>query len=144
MALKDKYFTISEAAEEVGVTRQTISRWISRGKFPAEKIGREALIYKDDLRRYQSIIEAETLRKKIINRLISQVRKQFNYSIEDKIEEAKPIKKHLILAVNRKDGSYERLRVSVAKVDITEDSNNGGFITFNVDKIDKAGRKLKD
>lgn len=52
MGLKDTYFTISQAAKQMGVTRQTISRWIEEGKFPAEKIGREVLIKKDDLRKY--------------------------------------------------------------------------------------------
>lgn len=53
MALKDKYFTISEAAKELRVTRQTISRWITQGKIPAEKVGRETLIKKKDLHEYQ-------------------------------------------------------------------------------------------
>ena len=42
MALKDKYLTISEAAKELGVTRQSISRWIKEGRVTAEKIGRNA------------------------------------------------------------------------------------------------------
>lgn len=49
--LADKYFTISQAAKEVGVTRQTISRWITTGLLPAEKIGREKLILKPDLQK---------------------------------------------------------------------------------------------
>jgi len=53
MAIKDKYFTISEAAREMNVTRQTISRWISQGKLVGEKIGRETLIKKKDLSEYQ-------------------------------------------------------------------------------------------
>lgn len=52
MTLKDKYFTISEAAKEIGVTRQTISRWIADGKISAEKVGRETLIKKKDLQKY--------------------------------------------------------------------------------------------
>ncbi len=49
MALKDNYFTISEAARELNVTRQTISRWVANGKLAGEKIGRETLINKKDL-----------------------------------------------------------------------------------------------
>lgn len=52
MALRDKYFTISEAAKGLGVTRQTISRWINNEFVPAEKIGRETLIKKTDLQKY--------------------------------------------------------------------------------------------
>lgn len=46
MALSDEYFTISQAAEQVGVTRQTIARWIKEGRLTAERIGRECLIPK--------------------------------------------------------------------------------------------------
>ena len=52
MALKDNYLTISEAAKQLKVTRQTISRWIAKGYVPAEKIGRETLIKKKDLHQY--------------------------------------------------------------------------------------------
>ena len=54
MALKDEYFTISEAAKDIGVTRQTISRWITERDIPVEKIGRVTLIKKEDLK-YQRI-----------------------------------------------------------------------------------------
>ncbi len=52
MALKDKYVTITQAAKQLGVTRQTISRWIVKGRVPGEKIGRETLIKKKDLYKY--------------------------------------------------------------------------------------------
>ena len=52
MALKDNYITITQAAKQLGVTRQTISRWIAKGRVPGEKIGRETLIKKKDLYKY--------------------------------------------------------------------------------------------
>ena len=53
MAIKDDYFTLSEAARELGVTRQTISRWISQGKLTGERVGRETLIKKEGLFEYE-------------------------------------------------------------------------------------------
>jgi len=53
MALKDNYFTISEAARELNVTRQTISRWVANGRLAGEKIGRETLISRKELFEYQ-------------------------------------------------------------------------------------------
>lgn len=53
MALKDNYITITQAAKELNVTRQTISRWVAKGDVPAEKIGRETLINKKDLTKYR-------------------------------------------------------------------------------------------
>jgi len=52
MALKDKYLTISQAAKELKVTRQTISRWIAKKYVTVERVGRVALIKKEDLYKY--------------------------------------------------------------------------------------------
>lgn len=49
MALKDRYMTISEAAQTLETTRQTVSRWIVKGDIPIEKVGREILIDRNDL-----------------------------------------------------------------------------------------------
>ncbi len=49
MALKDNYLPIQQAAKELGVTRQTISRWIAKKHVPAERVGGVTLIKKDDL-----------------------------------------------------------------------------------------------
>jgi excisionase family DNA binding protein len=47
--LKDRYMTISQAAKELGITRQTVSRWIREGKIEAEQVGREKLIGRENL-----------------------------------------------------------------------------------------------
>ncbi|MFC1901727.1 excisionase family DNA-binding protein [Chloroflexota bacterium] len=52
MALKDKYLTISQAAKELKVTRQTISRWTAKKYVPVERVGRVALIKREDLHKY--------------------------------------------------------------------------------------------
>jgi excisionase family DNA binding protein len=52
MTIKDSYFTITQAAKGMNVSRQTISNWISEGKIQAETIGREKLINKDQLYAY--------------------------------------------------------------------------------------------
>jgi excisionase family DNA binding protein len=53
MGIKDEYVTISEAARLLDVTRQTVSRWIKERKFNTQKVGREILIRKDELRKFQ-------------------------------------------------------------------------------------------
>lgn len=55
MALKDKYISVSQAAKELGVTRQTIHRWIAKKYVPAEKVGRVVLIKKEDLHKYHKL-----------------------------------------------------------------------------------------
>ena len=71
MALKDKYFTISEAAEELKVTRQTISRWITQGNIPSEKVGREILIKKKDLYQYRFKRLSEVVADRILDLYIA-------------------------------------------------------------------------
>ena len=56
MALKDMYYTISEAARELGVSRQTIYRWIADGKVPTEKIGGVMLVEKAAISRIRTIV----------------------------------------------------------------------------------------
>jgi excisionase family DNA binding protein len=67
MALKDRYFSVSQAAKEIGVTRQAIHRWIASGKIPAEKVGRETLIAKKDLYKYYRWKLSETAADSIVS-----------------------------------------------------------------------------
>ena len=47
--LKDEYFTISQLAEYVGVSRMTIYRWIRDGLIEVEVIGRERIVSKTSI-----------------------------------------------------------------------------------------------
>ncbi|KPK23304.1 MAG: hypothetical protein AMJ70_03820 [Dehalococcoidia bacterium SG8_51_3] len=53
MTIKDQYSTITEAALYLGVTRQSISRWIREGKLVPEAIGRVKLIQNSNLHRFK-------------------------------------------------------------------------------------------
>jgi len=75
MALKDSYCTISEAAKDLGGTRQTISRWIRQGKISGEKIGREMLIKKSDLRASQSKRVAYAAADKVMGLMNEEITK---------------------------------------------------------------------
>lgn len=65
MALKDEYMTVSQAAKALGVTRQSVSRWIGEGKFTAEKVGRQKLIAKKDIDSF-SMFLAQRLAEELI------------------------------------------------------------------------------
>ena len=90
MALKDKYLTIAQAAKELGVTRQTISRWIKKGHVPAEKVGRVVLISKDSLNKYQQFKLSEEAAEYIVkmyeNYLTEYFRKKGKISGNIRIE----------------------------------------------------------
>lgn len=48
--MKNKnYLTVKELADILGTTRVTIFRKIKKGEIPAEKIGRNFIIYKKDM-----------------------------------------------------------------------------------------------
>ena len=86
MALKDNYFTVSEAAKEIGVTRQTISRWVREGKVPAEKIGRETLIDKTKFDEYLRRSIGPRIADTIVDMAKLYVREAYDYVGRDSIE----------------------------------------------------------
>lgn len=61
MSLKEDYLTIFQTSKFLGVTRQTVSRWIKEGKLPIEKIGRQMFIKIEDVLEYQSNILGELI-----------------------------------------------------------------------------------
>ena len=124
MEFKDKYLTISQAAKELNVTRQTIHRWLVRGGIQTERVGRETLISKKELRRYladQSIIQTQT---QIVNDIINRVRGKYNYNAEDTVEFLDfPQKKTLLFYVTRKSGGEEMVYVDVGRAEPIESAD---------------------
>jgi excisionase family DNA binding protein len=118
MALKDYYFTISEAAKELGVTRQTISRWIADGEIRAEKVGRETLIEKVELRQYRGKKLDQLLHKMMIGLAIDRLRAEYHYTIDDVIEERGYTSDDWIFSVRRSDGSREKILVGEVEAEV--------------------------
>jgi excisionase family DNA binding protein len=56
MPFREDYLTIAEASKFLGVTRQTVSRWIKDGRFNIEKFGRQILIDEHDVLELQGNI----------------------------------------------------------------------------------------
>jgi excisionase family DNA binding protein len=63
MSIEDEYSTIMEAKSYLGVTRQSISRWIREGILSSKAFGRVKLIKNKDLRR----LKYEQLDEKVKN-----------------------------------------------------------------------------
>jgi excisionase family DNA binding protein len=87
MPLKDQYMTISQAAKHLGVTRQTVSRWINAGDISAEKVGREKLIPKGEV--YSSILVGDAIR--FVPRMWDALERFLGSRIEKIILEPYPI-----------------------------------------------------
>lgn len=49
--VRDMYFTIGNAAKELGVTRMTLWRWMQSNKLQGYRLGREIFIEKADIER---------------------------------------------------------------------------------------------
>jgi excisionase family DNA binding protein len=134
MALKDTYYTISQAAKELGVTRQSVSRWIREGKLHGERIGRETLIKKDEVEQYgvQRINSPNV--KQFYEIIIDEVRKRRGYAEDDVLT---PIeirgassKEHfgeVVLGVKRKGGKSEMVYVDVVEVVLKRFDLGGGL-----------------
>jgi len=127
MALKDKYFTISEAAQIAGVTRQTVSRWVAEDYLTAEKVGRQTLIDKKQFGQYLRQQSAYRMATDIVDGMTERIREKYKYSKEDKVGFLKIIfkKDMFIFSVTREDGTKEKVSVSVSppeKLDSKGDS----------------------
>lgn len=137
MALKDEYLTIAEAAKKLGVTRQTMHRWVIKRNIAVEKMGRLKLIKKADLEVYAT----QDIRNRIIQLLITELRKRFQYEDSDKIEEAQPSKnEEMLFLVSKKDGTTEKLSVSDVNLKVTI-KEKGVMVTFKVNGTVKGARR---
>jgi excisionase family DNA binding protein len=120
VALKDSYFTITQAARELGVTRQTISRWIELGKLTAEKVGRETLIAKQEFNKPEFKIQKmrTSVAKQFNKKLLASIKTECGYEDETDlaIKEIRPIgknKANYVLSIMKKDGTRQIINAEV-------------------------------
>ena len=52
--IRDQVYTLTEAAQVIGVNRLTIRMWLKRGLLTAERLGGVALIPRDDVHRLKA------------------------------------------------------------------------------------------
>ena len=122
MSIKDNYYTLSEAAAELNVSRQTLFRWIKNKKIPAEKVGRENLIEKSIVaeQRLNDVVQFATT---LVNWQLDAedykpIREYFGYNTSDKIKMIDPVER--ILLVTRSDGSKEKIEVGPVEIKYNE------------------------
>lgn len=111
MALKDRYFTVSEAAKKLEVSRQTVYRWIEDNEIPTESVGGVTLIKKKTLNKYMRKKELEAMKRYYDNLYIEQIRKELKYSDKDMIEEVNTEDGYAVYHVVRQDGKQEMVKV---------------------------------
>lgn len=63
--LKKEFFSVSEVAGILGVTRQAVFKKIKNGQIKAEKAGRNFIIYKDDIKEIISNDLTDKIKNKI-------------------------------------------------------------------------------
>ena len=117
MVIKDLYFTVSEAAEELGVTRQTIYRWIADNNISTEKIGGVVLIEKSSVKEYGRRKSFESFRNTMDSSLIDTIRKELRYHNRDKIEKTEPTNDEFAAFIATKsNGRQERIGIGGIEV----------------------------
>lgn len=137
MALKDKYLTISEFAKELGVTRQTVSRWIKGHKLSAEKIGREVLIKKRELSRFPRHKLSVMFAKEMDVQFIKFIRSHYGYSEDDKIE---PIGDDFV--VTKSDGTCDVVQILEGSITVDiDESTRVGAIKITVKNVKREPYK---
>jgi len=76
MLLKDSYYTVSEAASALGVTRQTIHRWLRQEIIASsEKIGKERVILKTEITKVRALKLCPTCGQLLKNKYRSKPRR---------------------------------------------------------------------
>jgi excisionase family DNA binding protein len=110
MALKDKYFTISEAATMAGVTRQTISRWVATGQIRAEKVGRNTLIPRRALLRYTREKPMGELREIVSKEIVNHADLLLGVGENDRVEVVGH-PSELRFLVTKENGSSEEIEI---------------------------------
>lgn len=139
MALKDNYYTISEVAKELNVTRQTVSRLIATGNIQVEKIGREVLVERKAVRQLQERNLREALHNLVLAHVSDYLRDNYGYGKEDKIEQVRPYRNaRLVLRVDRKDGTSEIVWVYLGKVEVNQDDTKP-LLSVKIKKADRKG-----
>jgi excisionase family DNA binding protein len=120
MALKDSYYTITQAARVLGVTRQTIARWIEEGKISAEKVGRETLIAKQEFDKPEFVSKKlrTSIFKQFAEQLIATIKTECGYEDEADLtiqgyHPGDEDKGYFVLSVRRKDGTCQIVNVEV-------------------------------
>jgi excisionase family DNA binding protein len=157
MALKDEYFTIAEAAKEVGVTRQTISRWIKDNMLSAEKVGRAVLINKKELYEYNEKRLLEEKRISVEGQLIELIREMCDYADDIEIEftgldfvgpdrgdpllSFRDAKLAWVFLIKMKDGKQEKVWVRLGKPEaLIRDKGDPFVIMGQKMPIEKMGK----
>ena len=118
MTLKKLYMTVSESAKEIGISRQTLSRWIAQGKIKTETVGREKLIAKEQLHKYVRYYKGENAKSfvRMMNNIIGDIIKQQHYSKDDLI---KPFGDDYI--VTKVDGTMEKVILTGGTLSLDND-----------------------
>ena len=147
MGLRDKYITISEAAKEVGVTRQTISRWIRTEKVFAEKLGRETLIEKEELDRLfnEKMLEqfSEAIRR-WLRRATWKYLQDNRYIAEDSSGFIVGQSSELIrVKAKGGDGIDKIFDIPIGEMEFAIDTKAGGFFRLRKAKVITRREKVK-
>jgi len=117
MVIKDLYFTITEAAKELNVSRQTIYRWITDGKISTEKVGGIVFIEKNTIRDYARKKSYEAFSQMMDMQLEDTVRRKLGCNSEDKIKEIKADKNYVsTYIITHNNGTSEKVNIKDIEV----------------------------
>lgn len=119
MPLKDIYYTISEAAKELNVSRQTIYRWITDNKIEVEKIGGVTLIEKPKVTEYAGKRFQEFALESMDNMFISRIKEEYGYSQGDEVVRTETEDDYLVFLVTRENGTREKIKIGSVEVTIS-------------------------
>lgn len=141
MALKDSYFTISEAAKQLNVTRQTVSRWIASGVISGERIGRETLIDRYELEQFDM---GRKVAEQIVTHMVSFIEEKYGYGKEDTIEFVHFDRRRThSFTVTKRNGTRENIALYIGKPQRLTRKKGDPFLLVGIKvPIEKVTRQI--
>ncbi|OGL74605.1 hypothetical protein A3C96_02135 [Candidatus Uhrbacteria bacterium RIFCSPHIGHO2_02_FULL_60_10] len=76
------FYSTSELAKKIGVTRTTVFRWIKEGKLKAERVGRNYIIPEDELERIAPQTESQEQKNKELGEAVKKVVSEYGETLK--------------------------------------------------------------
>ena len=118
MAIKDQFFTLSEAAKELRVTRQTVYRWIEEKKITTEKIAGVVLIEKNIVKQYKEQRERESFGQLIAGKMLDTIKKKYVKKDTALLKTLPMENGYVVIVIENTDGTMKKVSVGGADIKI--------------------------
>ena len=136
MGLREKYYTLSQAAKVLGVSRNKITRSIRKRHVKEEQFGRLRFILKNDVEELRKRYIFEDFQEALIAQTIYAIRMTCSYTSEEKIEKRGLVEGKLVFSVVVGNVQQEEIRVPIDEIRISE-FKDAGYLGVQLNEMER-------